>query len=156
MPPCLHSQARFARRGARNHTGRTWRRFAFLVHRLRECAIVIGSGIGGLASAALLAKHGGQRVLVLERHYVAGGYTHTFQRHGYEWDVGVHYIGEVQPGTLLRALFDELTEAQLEDVVSRDVAAALIAGALTAFATLMRDLVAEIAAAHRPVSGKNQ
>jgi all-trans-retinol 13,14-reductase len=80
----------------------------------RYDAIVIGSGIGGLASAALLAQHGGQRVLVLERHYVAGGYTHTFQRHGYEWDVGVHYIGDVQPGTLLRALFDELTDGQLE------------------------------------------
>jgi all-trans-retinol 13,14-reductase len=56
-------------------------------------AIVIGSGIGGLAAAALLAKHGGQRVLVLERHYVAGGFTQSFHRPGYEWDVGVHYIG---------------------------------------------------------------
>ena len=40
-------------------------------------AIVIGSGIGGLASAAMLAKHGGKRVLVLERHYAPGGYTHV-------------------------------------------------------------------------------
>ena len=40
--------------------------------------IVIGSGIGGLAAAAFLAKHGGKRVLVLERHYTAGGFTHTF------------------------------------------------------------------------------
>jgi len=35
-------------------------------------AIVIGSGIGGLACAAMLAKHGQKRVLVLERHYTAG------------------------------------------------------------------------------------
>ena len=47
-------------------------------------AIVIGSGMGGLASAGWLAKHGGKRVLVLERHYTAGGFTHTFRRPGYE------------------------------------------------------------------------
>ena len=39
--------------------------------------IVIGSGIGGLVTAALLAK-AGKKVLVLEQHYVAGGFTHTF------------------------------------------------------------------------------
>lgn len=43
-------------------------------------AIVIGSGIGGLAVAALLSRYGGKRVLVLERHYTPGGFTHTFRR----------------------------------------------------------------------------
>lgn len=76
-------------------------------------AIVIGSGIGGLGAAALLANQGGWRVLVLERHYTAGGYTHVFRRPGYEWDVGVHYIGDVQPGTVLRAVFDEVTGGRL-------------------------------------------
>src|SRR5271165_5891211 len=72
-------------------------------------AIVIGSGIGGLAAAALLAKHGGKRVLVLERHYVAGGFTHVFHRPGYEWDVGVHYIGETRSvASPVRAAFDHL------------------------------------------------
>src|SRR5262245_7392379 len=80
----------------------------------RYDALVIGSGIGGLGTAALLARHGEQKVLVLERHYTAGGYTHVFHRPGYEWDVGVHYIGDVQPGTVLRAVFDEVTDAQLE------------------------------------------
>lgn len=78
-------------------------------------AIVIGSGIGGLAAAALLAKHGGKRVLVLERHYTAGGFTHTFHRPGYEWDVGVHYIGQVNdPRSEVRAMFDHLSEGRLE------------------------------------------
>jgi all-trans-retinol 13,14-reductase len=77
-------------------------------------AIIIGSGMGGLAAAALLSKHAGKRVLVLERHYVAGGYTHTFQRHGYEWDVGLHYIGQVlDPGSYVRKAFDYLTDANL-------------------------------------------
>ena len=52
-------------------------------------------------------------MLVLERHYAVGGFTHVFRRPGYEWDVGVHYIGDTQPGSLLRALFDEITDAQL-------------------------------------------
>jgi all-trans-retinol 13,14-reductase len=78
-------------------------------------AIVIGSGIGGLAAAALLALHAGKRVLVLERHYVAGGFTHVFHRPGYEWDVGVHYIGEVQSySSPVRAMFDHLSEVRLE------------------------------------------
>jgi len=78
-------------------------------------AIVIGSGIGGLATAALLSKHAGKRVLVLERHYTAGGYTHAFHRPGYQWDVGVHYIGEVHnPASQLRALFNHLSDGQLQ------------------------------------------
>ena len=78
-------------------------------------AIVIGSGIGGLTAAALLAKDGGKRVLVLERHYVAGGFTHSFHRPGYVWDVGVHYIGQVQdPTSPLRAVFDHLTGGRLK------------------------------------------
>jgi all-trans-retinol 13,14-reductase len=78
-------------------------------------AIVIGSGIGGLATAALLSRHAGKKVLVLERHYTAGGYTHSFSRPGYTWDVGVHYVGDVQnPRSSVRAVFDHLTEGQLQ------------------------------------------
>jgi phytoene dehydrogenase-like protein len=63
-------------------------------------AVVIGSGMGGLAAAALLTRLHGWRVLVLERHWCAGGFTHTFSRPGgWRWDVGVHYVGEMgQPG----------------------------------------------------------
>ncbi len=78
-------------------------------------AIVIGSGIGGLTVAAVLAKVGHKRVLVLERHYTAGGFTHTFRRPGYEWDVGVHYIGDVsKPGSSSRRMFDFITNGELE------------------------------------------
>lgn len=72
-------------------------------------AIVIGSGMGGLASAALLARHANRRVLVLERHSTAGGFTHVFTRPGFEWDVGVHYLGQCAPGEPVRALLDEVT-----------------------------------------------
>ena len=56
--------------------------------------IVIGSGIGGLACAAALAKYK-HKVLVLEQHHVAGGLTHTFSREGWTWGIGVHYLGDM-------------------------------------------------------------
>jgi all-trans-retinol 13,14-reductase len=71
---------------------------------------VIGSGIGGLTAAVLLGMHAGKRVLVLERHYTAGGFTHTFHRPGYEWDVGLHYIGQMQDeSSRVRRAFDHVT-----------------------------------------------
>ncbi len=78
-------------------------------------ALLIGSGIGALAAAAILAKHARKRVLVLERHYTPGGYTHAFHRPGYEWDVGVHYIGQVHNTSHnVRRAFDYLTGGQLQ------------------------------------------
>src|SRR6516225_3415701 len=72
-------------------------------------AIVVGSGIGGLATAALLSRYAGKKVLVLERHYIAGGYTHVFHRPGYEWDVGLHYVSQVQDETsVVRKAFDQI------------------------------------------------
>ena len=76
-------------------------------------ALVIGSGIGGLTTAALLSDLG-WKVCVLEQHYTAGGYTHSYERNGYEWDVGVHYIGDVGAKTRTRKLFDYLTDDQLQ------------------------------------------
>ncbi|MEX0799706.1 MAG: NAD(P)/FAD-dependent oxidoreductase [Dehalococcoidia bacterium] len=64
-------------------------------------AIVIGSGIGGLTTAAYLATNG-LRTLVLEKHYVAGGNSHVFRRkQKFEFDVGVHYLGDCGPGGLI-------------------------------------------------------
>ena len=77
-------------------------------------AIVIGSGIGGMTTAACLSRQG-KKVLVLEQHYTAGGFTHAYARNGYEWDVGVHYIGEVgSRKSLTRQLFDFVSDGQLQ------------------------------------------
>ncbi len=92
----------------------------------RYDALIIGSGIGGLSVAAMLAK-AGKKVLVLERHYKIGGYTHTFERMGYSWDVGLHYVGQVHiDGTLINKAFryisdEKLKWAPLDDAYDRAV-----------------------------------
>lgn len=74
--------------------------------------IVIGSGMGGLTTAALLSKLG-KRVLIVEQHYVPGGFTHTFKRKGWVWDVGVHAVGEVDSRAMVGQLLQVLTEDRL-------------------------------------------
>ena len=77
-------------------------------------AIVIGSGIGGLTAAACLSKMG-KKVVVFEQHYTAGGFTHSYDRNGYEWDVGVHYIGDMGADhTMAKRLFDHVTDGELK------------------------------------------
>ena len=67
--------------------------------------LVIGAGMGGLTTAALLAARG-RRVLVVEAHDVPGGYAHTFTVGKYRFCAQVHYVfgcGEGEPvGELLR------------------------------------------------------
>ncbi len=91
----------------------SFQRYDTSVSKTRFDAIVIGSGIGGLGLAALLSRYG-MKVLVLERHYVAGGMTHTFRRQGFEWDVGLQYLGKVHdPESPLRRAFDFVTGGAL-------------------------------------------
>lgn len=83
--------------------------------------IVIGSGIGGLTAAVLLAKFAKKKVLVLERHYVGGGFTHAFERPGFDWDVGVHYIGDVLEDSDTKRMFDFVTGGAVEWASMGDV-----------------------------------
>lgn len=58
--------------------------------------IVIGAGLGGLTSGALLAKQG-RKVLVLEQSSRVGGCCSTFEKDGYHFDVGASIVEIIQP-----------------------------------------------------------
>jgi phytoene dehydrogenase-like protein len=56
----------------------------------RYDAIVIGAGVGGLICANLLARER-LRVLLVEQHYMVGGYCSTFRRKGFTFDAATHF-----------------------------------------------------------------
>ena len=88
-------------------------------------AVIIGSGIGGLACAGMLAAKG-RRVVVLEQAAVPGGYLTSFQREGFIFDSAVDCIAGLDPEGLLTWLLrslgveDSLTPIRLDPIrVSR-------------------------------------
>ena len=69
--------------------------------------VVVGAGLGGLVVAAYAAA-AGRRVVVVDRHSVVGGNASVFAHHGYEFDVGVHYVGDCEPGGGIPSVLEPL------------------------------------------------
>ncbi|MBI3468424.1 MAG: NAD(P)-binding protein [Planctomycetes bacterium] len=69
--------------------------------------VIVGSGIGGLFTGALLAA-AGRRVCLLERHYAVGGYGHSFRRKGYLFCAELHYIFNCLAGQDVEVFFHRL------------------------------------------------
>lgn len=67
--------------------------------------VIIGSGLGGLVSAIILAKEG-KSVCVLEKNNQYGGNLQTFVRNKTIFDTGVHYIGGLSEGQNLYQYFN--------------------------------------------------
>jgi all-trans-retinol 13,14-reductase len=70
-------------------------------------SIIIGSGAGGLSAALCLAR-AGQKVIVIEQHYVPGGWCHSFYIDGQRFSPGVHYIGSLDKGQSTSNLYKGL------------------------------------------------
>lgn len=76
--------------------------------RERYDAVVIGAGVGGLVCANLLVR-AGLSVLLVEQHYMAGGYCSTFRRAGYTFDAASHFYPLLgNPETLTGRLLADL------------------------------------------------
>jgi len=80
-------------------------------------AIVIGSGIGGLGVASLLAQLKGWKILVLEANDTPGGCTHVHEPDGFEFPSGIDSVGEMDGSVgrgLIRPTIDFITGGQLD------------------------------------------
>ena len=86
--------------------------------------VVIGAGIGGLTTGALLARRG-YNVLVFDQALVPGGCASTFRRHGFTFDVGATQVAGLEPGGIHKRIFDEL-EIELPKATPCDPACAVI------------------------------
>ena len=72
-----------------------------------EKVIIVGSGVGGLSMAIILAGLG-YDVTVLEKNRQPGGLLRSYTRDGIECATGVHYLGSLDKGQVLRKFFDYL------------------------------------------------
>ena len=81
--------------------------------------IIIGSGLGGLLSGALLSKEG-QKVCLVEKEPFVGGCLRSFHRKGQFFDTGMHYIGSMDEGETLNHLFRYLGIYNELDLVRLD------------------------------------
>ena len=73
----------------------------------RKTVLIIGGGLGGLVTGALLAKEN-YKVTVLEKNALIGGGLQSFKRKGVSFATGMHIFGGFQEGGNLRRLFDYL------------------------------------------------
>lgn len=78
----------------------------------KKNCVIIGSGLGGLACGAILARNG-YEVTVLEKHHQIGGCLQCFTRKGAKFETGMHFIGSALPGQSLYKLMRYLA---LDDV----------------------------------------
>lgn len=82
--------------------------------------VIIGSGLGGLECALILSKEG-YKVCVLEQASVFGGCLQSFMRRGRNIDTGIHYVGSMGEGQIMRqylkyfGIFDKLSIIELDN-----------------------------------------
>ena len=78
----------------------------------RADIIIVGSGLGGLAVALIMAREG-KKVLVLERQHQPGGCMQSYRRGDMHLDTGLHYVGGLESGGQLYNAFDGLGLTEL-------------------------------------------
>lgn len=80
--------------------------------------IIIGAGMGGLSAANFLAKYN-KKVLVLEKHYTAGGLVTSFARKGVHFDLGIHGLYELKENQAIPQFLEYWGAPQIDTVSCR-------------------------------------
>ena len=74
---------------------------------MKQSAVVIGGGLGGLFTGAILSKEN-IKVTVVEKNTTVGGGLQSFTRFGEVYDTGMHVIGGMQEGGNIRKICNYL------------------------------------------------
>lgn len=74
---------------------------------MKEKVVIIGAGLGGLFTGAILAKEG-LEVTILEKNHIIGGGLQSFTRMGEVFDTGMHVIGGMREGGNIRRICEYL------------------------------------------------
>ena len=69
--------------------------------------VVIGAGVGGLTSAAMLSRVG-YSVVVLDAAAQAGGYLSGFHRNRFRFDTAIHWLNQCNPGGMVHTVFETI------------------------------------------------
>jgi all-trans-retinol 13,14-reductase len=88
--------------------------------------IIVGSGIGGLTSGALLAREG-LRVTIFEQHSIPGGYCSSFYRKGFTFNTGVEAVSGLWENGPVHYLLEDLGLKQ-EDLFIRNTSRSIFKG----------------------------
>jgi all-trans-retinol 13,14-reductase len=105
-------------------------------------AIVVGAGIGGLTTAALLAKNH-YKVLVLEQHSQVGGYCSSYKRDGFMFTVGVENVSGFWEEGMLQKLLDTLG-LHKDDLFVLNKHTCIIGGKTITFSGLKNDSIEQL------------
>ena len=117
---------------------------------MKTKAIVIGSGLGGLAAAHILARNG-YEVTVLEQASQPGGCLQCFMRRGVKFETGMHFVGSADEGQNLRRMLNyfEMGDLALSRLDAQGYDVAMIGGRRYVFPTGRKQFI-EAMAAHFP------
>ena len=87
---------------------------------MENTVVIIGAGLGGLFTGAILSKEG-FKVTLLEKNATIGGGLQTFRRFGESFDTGIHIVGGLTPEGNIRKICKYLGIAEYIQIKEVDV-----------------------------------
>ena len=81
--------------------------YSALLHSNRQKVAILGAGVGGLFSGALLAKQGFE-LTIFEQLPVYGGGLYSYERDGETWNTGMHILSGLGPSGAVTQILNEL------------------------------------------------